>query len=237
MWIFIQRNFSLEVRAVRPIKQGEELVASYGPDYEQWRERQSYLLEKYQFTCRCQCCSLEGREREESDKRRARLGAWDQTHPSVDDWYRNPAAFGKDALVKHYEERLPIMYQEGLHALTPSLLYDLLQAHVTVGDAEKAYRIGKGVMMAMAAIVGDKGGEQDQTKMENIKQMMTRPTTHRLWRLAEKRVQDLDGDAEARTQQRMRPVQLCVLQPGQLDLEALKQQILAMYENLSRSSV
>jgi len=59
--------------ALREIEEGEEIETSYIPLLKSWKERQA-RLKQYGFACGCEVCAKEGREREESDKMRRRIG-------------------------------------------------------------------------------------------------------------------------------------------------------------------
>jgi len=59
--------------ALREIEAGEEIEASYIPLLKSWKERQA-RLNQYGFACGCEVCAKEGKEREDSDKVRRRIG-------------------------------------------------------------------------------------------------------------------------------------------------------------------
>jgi SET domain len=59
-WEWSDKSFSLQQRACRSIKAGEELTAEYCDNFSPKAARQSLLKERYQFVCVCPWCSLTG---------------------------------------------------------------------------------------------------------------------------------------------------------------------------------
>ncbi|GIQ81283.1 hypothetical protein KIPB_002219 [Kipferlia bialata] len=57
-------------RASRPIAEGEEMCTNYAEMSQRRDKRQAYLLEKFKFSCTCPTCSLTGKKRLKSNKRR-----------------------------------------------------------------------------------------------------------------------------------------------------------------------
>ena len=68
-WVLLE----MEVRAVRTVRKGEELVFNYvgvlglGGT---WKDRNDLLQRNWYFDCKCQVCSLTGKEREMNDQAR-----------------------------------------------------------------------------------------------------------------------------------------------------------------------
>ena len=72
-WRFDKDTFSLELRAMWPIRKSEELTISYIPTFTGRDERQKELLHRG-FKCNCRVCSLPEAESREFDELRKRLG-------------------------------------------------------------------------------------------------------------------------------------------------------------------
>jgi hypothetical protein len=59
------------VHVIRPIAIGDELTQAYFPPCRPFKDRQSYLLNSFNFNCSCESCSLHGQARADSDSRRS----------------------------------------------------------------------------------------------------------------------------------------------------------------------
>ncbi|KAK7680319.1 hypothetical protein QCA50_016559 [Cerrena zonata] len=66
-WGFRVETFAVELRALLPIKKGEQVFVNYGTKLDTRAERQQYLLKRYKFNCTCPACSSDS---EESDQMR-----------------------------------------------------------------------------------------------------------------------------------------------------------------------
>ena len=63
-----------QVRAMKVIEKGEELLATYGlPNFASRDSRQRRLLSSHQFLCQCSQCSLEGEALQEDERMRAEI--------------------------------------------------------------------------------------------------------------------------------------------------------------------
>ena len=62
-----------EVRCVRPVKAGEEILASYVSPLLSRADRQRLLAAKYNFTCNCEVCTASVQEVETNDKLRREI--------------------------------------------------------------------------------------------------------------------------------------------------------------------
>jgi len=60
MWRFDAASFTLELRALRPIQESEEITVSYTDimPFASREDRRSYLAEGYGFQCQCTLCTL-----------------------------------------------------------------------------------------------------------------------------------------------------------------------------------
>lgn len=60
MWRFDAASFTLELRALRPIQESEEITVSYTDimPFASREDRRSYLAEGYSFQCQCTLCTL-----------------------------------------------------------------------------------------------------------------------------------------------------------------------------------
>ncbi|KZT01986.1 SET domain-containing protein [Laetiporus sulphureus 93-53] len=65
--------FTMEIRALTPIRKGEEITMSYMDKTAPRADRQKELKEKYDFICRCPSCSLTGAAAKESHIRLATI--------------------------------------------------------------------------------------------------------------------------------------------------------------------
>jgi len=73
VWSYNQVNNMEEVRVVRNIKAGEELLACYTDPLPQREERRQFLKAKFNFCCYCEVCSLSGESLKENEKIRKEI--------------------------------------------------------------------------------------------------------------------------------------------------------------------
>ncbi|KAK7689441.1 hypothetical protein QCA50_007233 [Cerrena zonata] len=52
-WAFHVESFAVQLRAILPIRKGEEVFVNYGTRGQRLEERQQYLLRRYKFKCAC----------------------------------------------------------------------------------------------------------------------------------------------------------------------------------------
>ena len=75
MYGFSPNTLVAELRALRPIKTGEEITLRYGlQNRGTTSERQAWLKSEQYFECKCEVCTLPAKEQKESDERRKRIG-------------------------------------------------------------------------------------------------------------------------------------------------------------------
>ncbi|KAG5651531.1 hypothetical protein H0H81_008293 [Sphagnurus paluster] len=157
------QSMSFHVRALRPIKKGEQIFISYCSLLRSRTERQQELSQKYGFKCACECCSLPPKDSARSDARRGALDAAHVKLYELDHQERDKAfqAWVKDLslpdnhFAKHSQGLLDIIVAEGLYNKT------LWVAHAeTVCKAQSALGNAKGIIgvaktAAMLSLVED----------------------------------------------------------------------------------
>jgi len=74
--MFNPAKFALELRAVRPIKAGEQVTISYTDMLQSAATRSRHLLQLWHFNCTCSFCTLPPSEQRQSDKRRVEIQAF-----------------------------------------------------------------------------------------------------------------------------------------------------------------
>lgn len=108
--------FAAEVRALRPIRRGEEVTMCYVPELEGYASRQERLRDAYGFACTCELCARPAPARALSDGLRAQLeGLTSHSDELLDarlwGWARDTRA-RDDALLGALEQQVAIMEQE-----------------------------------------------------------------------------------------------------------------------------
>lgn len=68
IWRFHVESFTTHLRAILPIKKGEQVFASYGGINLPRDQRQRHFLERYGFQCVCPTCTIHPRESDEARK-------------------------------------------------------------------------------------------------------------------------------------------------------------------------
>ena len=70
---FNQEKKMKEVRTARPIRKGEELTMCYIDSLNTMEQRSKLLSSKYNFTCKCEICSLPEEKIKENDRLRIEI--------------------------------------------------------------------------------------------------------------------------------------------------------------------
>jgi hypothetical protein len=137
---FDLNSFAVEIRANRPIEQGEELTRSYFSSLDTLllpqAERLKILKAHYYFTqCACETCTQPPHSLEISDSIRtqlnekklrvsnAELGAWMLSPELPDDLY-----------IKPFVQYISLLREEGLHALIPRAIELLQTSYEALAD-------------------------------------------------------------------------------------------------------
>ena len=77
-YIFNQQLGHQQLYCIKLITKGDELTVNYMPDniIGGVEERRKFLLDKHNFTCMCECCSLEAGVALKQDEYSRQLAAW-----------------------------------------------------------------------------------------------------------------------------------------------------------------
>ncbi|KAH9917518.1 uncharacterized protein B0H18DRAFT_35759 [Fomitopsis serialis] len=154
-------SFSVELRARRPVRAGEELTISYLPDLTLPRAARVDLLRaSYAFTCACTACALSGAARTRSDARRALLAR--QRSLGYDDarfagWLREGAG---ERVVAACESVMALIDEEGCveDGVWAVGLHWLCRAYCALGRDEEARACARRATGLARAFTGGDGG-------------------------------------------------------------------------------
>ncbi|KAI0708771.1 hypothetical protein C8T65DRAFT_740151 [Cerioporus squamosus] len=155
-------TFSIEVRALFPIRAGSQVFISYIDPALPRASRQQALLD-YGFTCACAYCSLAGPALEQSETRRSLIARADAGHAARDAalerWVRDPD------MPEDYVNRADKMYMDLLEAehlyyepIWEGFVTRLCKACCAVEDAEGARRWAGLARALNCAYGGDERG-------------------------------------------------------------------------------
>ena len=127
----------MEFRAARDIKEGEEFCISYMDGTVPFSERQKYLEDNYDFTCKCESCAHASESSiEVSDERRSRIRA--ECLAAAGMWMRwfegDPPETTK--LIDNFKRLLADIEEERLEAYRPIPIRWLAYTYAAMGDEE-----------------------------------------------------------------------------------------------------
>lgn len=100
----------LAVHTIKPIRAGEEILTTYFDSVRPKEERKAFLRERYGFDCDCEVCRLEGKESEESDRRRRKV---QELRGELRMWGNVESGMGMDRALELTEEIMRTMDEEG----------------------------------------------------------------------------------------------------------------------------
>ena len=133
VWSFNTAQGVAEVRCVRDVKMGEEILANYVNPLSSRADRQTVLTAKYNFTCDCEVCRSEEEEVKINDRlRREILGL---TNNMEDIFTSNPQKAFKYAKMKL--ERMDQIAEEVIEIL-PQTYLDCYELCLALGEKEIA---------------------------------------------------------------------------------------------------
>ncbi|TRM70310.1 hypothetical protein BD626DRAFT_390788 [Schizophyllum amplum] len=112
-WEWDRKTLSLTLRAVRPIRAGEEITINYVDPAVPRAERRASLRTTYHFDCNCAACA---RGDPRSDIARTELRAFGSGLPAFDVWCRD-ARMPDMVLIRAHERALALIETEGLEVL------------------------------------------------------------------------------------------------------------------------
>ncbi|CAL1698862.1 unnamed protein product [Somion occarium] len=158
------QSFSEELRAIRPIAKGEEIVITYTPLRCPHRERQASLEQSYGFKCTCRICSLPAEESRRSDARRRLLVIASTKNKSGDDtelkaWIKDMNA-PDNVIIERCKKMLDLMDQEGWYDENywPVYFERIVKAYLALGDAENAKTWAEKAAALTIAFTGEDKG-------------------------------------------------------------------------------
>ncbi|KAI0071599.1 SET domain-containing protein [Panus rudis PR-1116 ss-1] len=165
-WSWHLRSFAMEVRALKPIKKGEQIFAGYTSPLDPRSHRREFLSRRYKFHCMCSSCSLPDEDSKASDARRARLKAISQDQPGpgypipIFAWLSKSDNRDHE-IVDRCMEAIHMMEQEQLWDVLvwPAILERLVIVYCCLADAENAsFWARKASALFKASNFGDDGG-------------------------------------------------------------------------------
>lgn len=171
------RTFSKEIRAVCKVKAGEELTASYADELNTIATRREWLSQRYQFTCNCAWCSLQGDEAIQSDKRRTELGKWHGTRLTFDAW-KSGMKGSRKQLIEDTVEHVETLREEGLDCYLRLIYLDLAQAYTAFCDKEQAIKYALLALETLGDSYETRGWHE---RLAEIQLMADSPEKHPNW--------------------------------------------------------
>jgi hypothetical protein len=125
---------SATLYALRDIQVGEEITITYANPLQPRPDRWRKLQPDYRFTCDCPWCThSDSSAQEESDKSREYLQTYVATHPSYRKWSADPCLPDHHVIDAHLSV-LPVIQREGLDALLPLFMEEILRCHGELGN-------------------------------------------------------------------------------------------------------
>ena len=158
---------TLSLYALRPIREGEEILKTYLDPALPRATRIAILQKNYRFLCDCPWCNVrkagsviedddftaaELKLISDSDQRRAALGSWISTHLGYRKWYADLAR-PDDLVITSHLEALALMEREGMQGMQPIFIEELAMCYASLGDVDEFKKWGERVIAL--AQVGD----------------------------------------------------------------------------------
>ncbi|KAF8346579.1 hypothetical protein F5887DRAFT_1073256 [Amanita rubescens] len=159
---WILKDIMYELRALRPIKKGEQIFISYVPLLQSCSDRQEKLQSQYNFACSCPSCSLPPSEISRSDIRRnlLNMAIGDPNDDSVLNAWIEDISLPDDDAIAFSLKIVNIMNAEGfVDEQVCKLHYPRLsKAYCALKDAENAKLWAKRTAQIITAEDGDDHG-------------------------------------------------------------------------------
>ncbi|KAF8346577.1 SET domain-containing protein [Amanita rubescens] len=161
---WILKDIMFELRALRPIKKGEQIFISYIYLLQSRSDRQEHLQSSYAFACTCPSCSLPPSGISHSDIRRNLLEnrgtIGDPNDASILNTWIKDISLPDDHVIGHSLKFVDIMNAEGfVDEQVCELHYPrLAKAYCALKDAENAKLWAKRTAQIVMAIYGDDYG-------------------------------------------------------------------------------
>ncbi|KAF8637089.1 hypothetical protein AX17_002994 [Amanita inopinata Kibby_2008] len=161
-WCLIDMMF--ELRALRPIKKGEQVSITYLEPLQTRSQRRRELQAKYSFKCNCPICSLPQVESTRSDIRRTLLRTASEKDNPQDDaslraWIAD-AFLPDDYIIEQSMKFVKIMDEEGLCESDVWRVHypRLTKAYCALKDSNNAKLWAKKTGTMLTALTGEDGG-------------------------------------------------------------------------------
>ena len=161
---WVLNDLMYELRALRRIKEGEEICISYVNYLRSHSARQEHLQSSYAFTCRCSGCSLPPSEIPRNDIRRGLLELSRVNEDVNEDsmlnvWCEN-ASLPDDYVISNTMKLVNILEEERLiHEYICKMYYSrLTKAYCALRDAKNAKLWAKRTALMVTAADGDDMG-------------------------------------------------------------------------------
>ncbi|TDL17391.1 SET domain-containing protein [Rickenella mellea] len=205
-WDWDHCSLSMQLRALQPIREGEEITLSYLGHWQSRSERQRELKTKYDFTCTCPACepavSTETQTIASSDsttksksttplsEKRAAIAASDSRRKIIinskiladalwKNWATPTSTQPSTKLIEFHERILQLRAEEGYHHDSEDNYAYLAHACAALGDEQGFKRWAKKLMEWRAWGPGQTGADRRMT----WKRWVEDPTTSPAWGL------------------------------------------------------
>jgi hypothetical protein len=157
-------NLTFEIRAIRHIKEGEQIFIAYIPLMQPRATRQETLQSKYSFRCACSACSLPESEWSRSDARRQLLEAVATANRFDDDsslirWIADHT-LPDNYIIQASMKIVTIMEEEGLTSFETCRTYypRIVKSYCALKDRVNAQSWAKKLAKVLIAMTRDDGG-------------------------------------------------------------------------------
>jgi hypothetical protein len=139
--------------------------------------RREWLYDRYQFTCNCHWCSLEGKSAAKSDVRRTKLGKWYKTRLTFDAW-KSGKPGTRQELIEDQVEQIEALQAEGLQYYLKDLYLDLAKAATAFSDTAKAKKYASLAFEMLEDSYETRGLNKE---LAELKLIVEAPAKHPMW--------------------------------------------------------